>query len=89
MDFWCSSKKLSDGNLITYPFIKNLQSSLPGAVVVKYTSSKRQEYNLVINVVFYCYFLENKFSSNVLKTYIIPFASRLTAAGLRSVKKVA
>ena len=46
------------GNLITYPFTQNLQLSVLGTVVVKYASSKRQQYNLVINVVFHCNFLK-------------------------------
>ena len=83
VDFWRSSKK-AETLIITYPFTQNLQSSLPGTVVVKYASSKRQEYNLVVNVVFYCYFLKKLFWR-----HIKPFASRLTVAGLRPVKKVA
>ena len=56
--FGVQAKKQSDRNLITYPFTQNLQSSLPGTVVVEYASSKRQENNLVIVVVFYCGFLK-------------------------------
>ena len=57
--FGVQAKKQSDRNLITYPFTQNLQSSFPGTVVVKYASSKTQKNNLVIVVVFYCYFIKN------------------------------
>ena len=67
--------------IITYAFTPNLHSCLPGTVVVKYASSKGLEYNLVVNVVFYCYFLEKLFWR-----HIKPFASRLTAAWLRAAR---
>ena len=60
--FWIfgdQANKQSDRNLITSVKTQNLQSSLPGTVVVEYASSKRLEENLVIVVVFYCYFIKN------------------------------